>query len=231
MADPENRRLYIRWLTRTPEKAELIFFKATTADDPPSDDHCVICHERYDTPNEDGNPPEYIVRFPCGHGVGNVCVQEWLEGTSSKQRCIFCNKPMIPARYLQEHVNEIWKMVNEMSPEGLYEELCAKSTRGPLTRSMERLEEYLIKAPSLKGHTPHNTRLVPTFEWLLGATAEFLGAVGRYARLNVEPNCLNVNFEALWRRANEFERTYKGFQSEVREMAQRIKEAESENAP
>ena len=143
---------------------------------------------------------------------------------------MFCNKPLIAARYLEEHVNEIWKMVNEMSPEGLHEEVCRKTTRGPLTRSMERLGEYLIKAPSLKGHTDHDARLVPTFEWMLGATAEFLGAVERYARLNVEPtgSFSNVNFDALWRRKFEFERTYNSFQRVVHEsaMGRAIEQAE-----
>lgn len=224
---PDRKGMCVGWLTRPLEEAELIFFKGIEADDLSSDDCCAICHEPYGTQNEDGTFPEFAVRFPCGHAVGNACLKNWLVEVSPIQGCMFCNKTIVPARYLQEQLNEIWKLVDEMSPEHLRDELCRKTTRGPLTRSMEPLGKYVVEAPSLKRYTHHNARLVPAFQWLLVATGEFLAAVEKYARLSVKTNCHKVSSEALCRRKREFESTYESFQSVVMELAtaQMIKEA------
>ena len=32
----------------------------------------------------------------------------WIKGGSAKLRCMFCNKSIVPARYLRDHVQEIW---------------------------------------------------------------------------------------------------------------------------
>ena len=200
------------------EKTQLIVLGAIRANDLPSDDCCVICHERYGTTNEDGTVPEYAVRLPCGHAIGNVCIQNWVNQKVSDPDCIFCNKTIIPARYLQEQVREIWIMLNEMSPEHIHDELSHKTTHGPLIRSIEPLWRYVDDAPSLKAYSLNNARLVPSFEWLLVATAEFLAAVKKYAELSVKANSNKMNFEALWRKKHEFESTYESFQSVVLEL-------------
>ena len=87
-------------VSRFPENAELMFLKPATADVPPSDKHCIICHKPYGTPNDDGSDPEYAVRFPCGHTAGIVCLPNWLIRLSPRPRCMYCNKPMIAARYV-----------------------------------------------------------------------------------------------------------------------------------
>ena len=223
---PDRRGICVGWLTRPLEKAELLFFKGIKADDLPSDDSCAICHEPYGTPNEDGTTPEHAVRFPCGHTVGNECFQIWSDGIDPLPGCIFCNKPLIPALYLKEQVEEIWTMVNKTSPESIHEEVNNKTTRGTLTRSIEPLQKYVSEAPSLEGSNS-NEGLVPSFEWLLIATSEFLAAVEDCAEISAKTDGHETNYEALWRRKREFESNYERFQRVVEEMAmaQMLKEA------
>ncbi|KAK0507261.1 hypothetical protein JMJ35_010299 [Cladonia borealis] len=76
---PEQRgRLVERLREKIPGfglgKAQLIVLGAIRANDLPSNDCCVICHERYGTTNEDGTVLEYAVCLPCGHAIGNVCI-------------------------------------------------------------------------------------------------------------------------------------------------------------
>ena len=184
------------WLTRPLEKAELIFLRGIKADDLPSDDCCAICHEPYGAPNEDGSDPEYAVRFPCGHAVGNECFQTWSNGIDPLPGCIFCNKPLIPALYLKEQVEEIWTMVNKASPERIHEEVNNKTKRGSLTRSIEPLRRYVGEAPSLEGSNS-NEGLVPSFEWLLIATNEFLAAVQACAGISAKTDGHATKYEAL----------------------------------
>ncbi len=233
MPDHEDKDLCLVWLTTPLNRAELMFLEGVKANDPPSDDCCVICQERYDTSSEDGTTPEYALRFPCGHAVGNACFKIWLHGVVPKPGCIFCNKTMIPARYLQGQVKEIWTIVNEMSPERIHDELNNKTTRGRLTRAVEPLWRYVGEAPSLEGYEHQNEGLVPSFMWLLIATREFLAALEKYAEISTRTNHHEMNLEALKRRVCEFERSYDSFQSVVKEMAKvrMVKEAARENKP
>ena len=57
------------------EEALLIVLGAIRAEDLPSNDCCIICHDRYGTTNEDGTVLEYAVHLPCGHAIRNVCIQ------------------------------------------------------------------------------------------------------------------------------------------------------------
>lgn len=210
---PDRKGICVGWLTRPLEKAELIFFKGIKADDLPSDEYCVICHEPYGTPNEDGGGPEYAVRFPCGHAVGNECFQTWSEGVGPLPGCIFCNKPLIPAIYMKEQVREIWSFVEQTPSERIRDELNNRTTRGSLTRSIEALQKYVSEAPSLEGSNC-NEGLVPSFELLLIATSEFLAAVEKYAEDDHK-----MSFRELARKENEFEGSYERFQRVVEEMA------------
>ena len=219
MSDHKDTNLCHVWLTRPLESAELMFLEGVEANDRPSDDCCVICQEPYDTPNEDGTTREYALYFPCGHAVGNACFQIWLDGSLPKPGCIFCNKTMIPARYLQEQVEEIWTMANEMSPERIHDELNNKTTRGRLTRAVEPLWRYVGEAPSLDGYKHHNEKLVPSFVWLLIATSDFLAALEKYAEISTRTNHHEINLKALKRRKCEFQRNYYSFQKVVEEMA------------
>ena len=219
MPDEIDMDLCEGWLTRPLEPGELMFLKGVKANDPPSDGYCVICLERYGTPKEDGATPEYAVHFPCGHAVGNACLYSWLDRESPNLDCIFCKKTMIPARYLQEQVKEIWEIVHKMSTRGVHEELSKKKTRGPLSRAVEPLWRYVGEAPSLKGFRHYNEGLMPTFEWLLVATREFLAALEKSAELSRSTNRHEINFEAVKRRKYEFDRNYDSFQRVVMEMS------------
>ena len=218
---PDRRGKCVGWLTNPLEKAELIFLKGIKANDLPSDDCCVICQEPYGTPNEDGSDPEYAVRFPCGHAVGNACFQTWFNGVDPMPGCIFCNKPLIPAVYLMEQVREIWIMVEQTTSERMRDELNNKTPRGSLTRSMESLQKYVNEAPSLEGPNSHED-LVPSFEALLMATNDFLAAVEKYAEDDHE-----MTFQALAWKETVFMTSYRRFQRVVEEMAtaQMVREA------
>ena len=209
------------WLTRPLEKAELIFFKGIKADDLPSDACCIICQEPYGTPNEEGNDPEYAVRFPCGHAVGNECFQTWSNGVYPLPGCLYCNKPLIPAVYLMKSVQEIWIMVEQTTSKSMHDELNNKTPRGSLTRFMESLRKYVNEAPSLEGSNSHGG-LVPCFEALLTATSDFLAAVKKYAE-----DDRKMTFQALASKENLFMAAYRRFQRVVEEMAtaQMLREA------
>ena len=218
---PDRRVKCVGWLTRPLEKAELIVFKAIEADDLPTDDCCIICQEPYGTPNEEGNDPEYAVRFPCGHAVGNECFQTWSNGKYPLPGCLYCNKPLIPAVYLMKSVQEIWIMVEQMMPKTIRDELNYKKPRGSLTRSMEALRKYVNEAPSLEGSTFH-AALVPYFEALLTATSKFLAAIKKYAQ-----DDRKMTLQALSGQEMLFMAYYSRFQRVVEEMAtaQMLREA------
>ena len=129
------------WLTEPSETADLIVLKGIIANDPGSDDRCAICRVPYGTPNEDGTT-EYALRFPCGHDVGNVCMRErhWCEEALLRSGCFLCRKSVVPARYVQEQVKEIWAILKEMSPGDIYDET---ETRGSLSRAIEPLRRYV----------------------------------------------------------------------------------------
>ena len=226
MSNQEDIGLSVTLLTRSLETAELgrpletadlIFLKGIKAKDLRSDDRCAICHQRYETPNEDGTTPEDAVHFPCGHAVGNACFHIWIDGVP-QPACIFCNKSLIPARYLQEQVEEISTILTKMSWKRLHDELSKKTTRGPLSRAVEPLWRYVDDAPSLEDFRHHNERLTPTFEWLIIATREFLAALNRFANISAKTNCHEIYVEALKRRQREVALCYESFQSVVKEM-------------
>ena len=41
-------------------------------------------------------------------GFRAVANEIWIKGGSAKLRCMFCNKVIVPARYLRDHLQKIW---------------------------------------------------------------------------------------------------------------------------
>ena len=200
--------------------ADFIYHKLVNVNDPPSDDCCAICHQPYRTPDEYGTTPENVVRFPCGHEVGHVCFGLWFHATEPQQlRCLYCYKSVVPARYLWEQVYEIWKIVSEMSPKDIHNELSNITARGPLSRAIEPLRRYvMVEAPPMPLLMDASEDLAPNFEWLLLASSEFLAAVKVYAETSVATNTHRINFEALKRRVCELDLSYASFQSVIEDM-------------
>lgn len=220
----------VAWLAGPLETAELIVLKAIIANDTPTDDRCTICHERHGIPHEDGTITEHAFRFPCGHDVGNVCFRIWPEEEWLRSGCFFCHKSVVPARYVQEQVKEIWAIVKEMSSEDIYNE---QITRGPLSRAIEPLQRYVgfgeaaslkhleeyREAPRPEWLMEYHEDLAPSFEWLLIATWDFLFAVRKYIGNTKWMNSQGMSLEAIERRKCEVELSYNTFQTVVRDAA------------
>ena len=213
----------IAWLTQPLETPDLIVLKGIIANDPRSDDRCAICYVRYGTPNEDGTITEYASCFPCGHNVGDVCLQTWpeeaLEEALLRSGCFFCRQSVVPARYVLEQVKEIWAIVKEMSSGDIHNELINTRIRGPLSRAIEPLRRYVdVEAPSLKYLGKYQEGLPTSFEWLLIATRDFLFTVRKYAEISTWTNSQKINLAALERREWEVELSYHSFQTEVKAL-------------
>ena len=244
----------VAWLTEPPEMAELIVLNGFVTNDPCSDDRCAICHVPYGTPNEDGTITEYALHFPCGHDVGNVCCQDldWSEEALLRSGCIFCHKSVVPARYVQEQVKEIWAILKEMPLQDIYNE---HTTRGPLSRAIEALRRYVVvgeaallrryvgdgdgdaaslkrleqyrEAPKIEWLMKYHKDLAPSFEWLLIATCHFLSAVRNYVENTEWINSQGMSLEAIERMKCEVELSYDKFQTVVRDTAHLIHESYS----
>ena len=242
MPDQNARQSYEVLLTGPLERPEMFFFMGFKADDPSSndrcaicqsigfkaDDHssndrCAICQEIYETPNEDGTIPDYAVHFPCGHDVGRACFEIWINEGPANLRCMFCDKSIVPAKYLRDYVQEIWKIVKETSPERLHDELCKEITRGPLSRAIEPLRRYMCEEVASPEYLKqYHEGLAPTFEWLLTASWDFLAAVQKCADMSTWTNSREINLKALKRRNYEVQHSYKCFQTEVKEAAMKV---------
>ena len=199
-------------------ETDLMFHKVIKADDLSSDDRCAICHLQYETPSKDGTTPEHAVRLPCGHHIGKACLRMCLEEGLSALSCMFCNKSIIPARYLWEQVEEIWAILNKTSPEGVRNELQRITPRGPLSYAILSLRAFVNDAPPLSPLEDDYEGLVPSFDWLLIASMGFYTAIGQYVHLNSGPGSQKIHLEALERRKHEFELSYDRYESIVKQM-------------
>ena len=185
-----NQRDIATWVTRPLETGELVFLKGIRPDDP--DDRCAICLTQYGTSDED-RAPEHAVRFPCGHDVGNACLHKWLDGVWLKPRCIFCNKSVIPARFLFEQVEEIWSIVSKMSPEAW----MRYTPGGPLCQAIRTLNGYIDEANLSQLETPDKS-LATDCEGLLAAARSFGHALLEYMQLdNALANRHNIHLRNL----------------------------------
>ena len=209
---------------------DFILHEVIKADELSSDDRCAICHQPYETPDEDGNTPEHAVRFPCGHDIGDACLRMWIEEASSELRCMFCNKSVIPARYLLEQVEEIWTIVNKMSPEEIRNELKNITTRGPLSYAILPILAYFEHTPPLSHFKNYNEGLAPSFDWLLIASKGFCAAVLQYADISRRRvGSHKLNLKTLERRKHEFKLNYDRFEIMVkRTWVERANKPETE---
>lgn len=198
---------------------DLIFHKLLKAKDLSSDDRCAICHRQYETPSDDGTTPELAVRFPCGHHIGKACLRMCLEEQgSSGLYCMFCNKIIIPARYLRDLVEEIWTIVNKTSPEGIRNELERITPRGPLSYATLSIRAYMEDAPRLSPIEDDYEGLAASFDWLLIASNGFCSAVGQYVHLSSGKGSQRIHLEVLERRRHEVKLSYDRYESIVKQM-------------
>jgi hypothetical protein len=72
---------------------------------------CSICHEPYGETPEADEEPELIVKLPCGHVFGEVCIISAFEQVGWS--CPYCRRPyeqdeFVPNRQLKEIVSPWW---------------------------------------------------------------------------------------------------------------------------
>ena len=71
---------------------------------PPERESCMICQEQYGTVTNDGIL-EHPVRLPCGHVLGNDCIEKWLYD-NDQNTCPYCRKELFPSTLLESEDEE-----------------------------------------------------------------------------------------------------------------------------